>query len=138
VPDLLSLTLRSTSGTPYYRQIVDHVTDLVMAGELEPGAQIPSVRELAAALAVSLITTRRAYADLEAAGVVSRHRGQGTFIAARPRAAALRRLQAEATEDLRSALRRALQLGLDVETLHELLDQVASGPPHVDPDEQKR
>lgn len=125
--DLLSLKLRS-SGAPYYRQIVDQVTDLAMSGELEPGAQIPSVRELAAALAVSLITTRRAYAELEAAGVVSRHRGQGTFIAPRPRAAALRKLQAEAAEELRASLRRALQLGVDAGTLHDLVDELASGP----------
>ncbi len=132
--DLLSLKLRSASGAPYYRQIVDQVTDLVMSGELAPGAQIPSVRELAAALAVSLITTRRAYAELEAAGLVSRHRGQGTFIAARPRAAALRRLQVEALEELRSALERALKLGLDLELLREVLDQLAAEAA----DEQKR
>jgi GntR family transcriptional regulator len=126
VPENLPIALRSGSGAPYYRQIVDQVTDLVMTGKLEPGAQIPSVRELAALLTVSLITTRRAYAELEAAGLVSRHRGQGTFVAARPRIAALRKLQGEVTGELRASLRRALQLGIGPGTLHGLVDELSA------------
>ena len=102
------------------------MTDLVMTGTLEPGTQIPSVRELAALLMVSLITTRRAYAELEAAGLVSRHRGQGTFIEARPRDAALRKLQGEAREELRASLRRVLRLGIDADTLHALIDELSA------------
>jgi len=120
----LGLKLRSTTGVPFYRQIVDQITDQVVSGELPAGARIPSVRELAASLTVSVITTRRAYAELEAAGLVSRLQGQGTFVADRPRVAAMRRLRTEATEELRSALGRLIQLGLDGASLQRLVAEL--------------
>lgn len=75
------LTISEASGVPYYRQIVDQIAQLIRSGQLEPGEQLPSVRELAGVLLVSLITTRRAYADLESAGLIHRRQGYGTFVA---------------------------------------------------------
>ena len=67
---ILDLQLSNASGVPFYRQIVDQMADMIRAGILEPGARLASVRELALQLQVSLITVRRAYADLEAAGLI--------------------------------------------------------------------
>ncbi len=108
----LPLRLSDASGLPYYRQITDQIAELVRAGRLRSGERLPSVRELAAQLPVSLITTRRAYADLEAAGLLVRRQGQGTFVAPGVAEASDAHSRAVATEVLRSAVARARQLGL--------------------------
>ncbi|MCD4748963.1 MAG: GntR family transcriptional regulator [Thermoanaerobaculales bacterium] len=79
--DRLQIQLSDASGVPYYRQIVDQMSQLIRSGQLAQGDQLPSVRELTGQLLVSLITTRRAYADLEAAGLIKRRQGHGTFVA---------------------------------------------------------
>ena len=77
----IDIILSNASGVPFYRQIVDQMADMIRAGTLDPGSRLASVRELALQLQVSLITVRRAYADLEAAGLIVRRQGQGTFVA---------------------------------------------------------
>jgi len=69
---------------PIYQQIMDGITKKIVRGELAPGDQIPSQREMALLLKVSPNTVQRAYRDLEALGVVHTLRGQGTFIRAAP------------------------------------------------------
>ena len=109
----LPLQLSAASGVPYYRQLTDQITALIRSGQLPPGTLLPSVRDIAAQLMVSLITARRAYADLEGAGLVVRRQGQGTFVADEVAEAAVQRTREEARELLAGAVRRARQLGLD-------------------------
>ena len=108
----LDLHLSNASGVPFYRQIVDQMADMVRAGTLQPGSRLASVRELALQLQVSLITVRRAYADLETAGLIVRRQGQGTFVATDVGKAAIKRARADAQEALEQAIDRAWQLGL--------------------------
>ncbi|MEZ4238519.1 MAG: GntR family transcriptional regulator [Myxococcota bacterium] len=58
------LTLSQASGVPFWRQIHDQLADRIRAGTLAPGEALPSVRALAAELAVSVITTKKAYEEL--------------------------------------------------------------------------
>jgi GntR family transcriptional regulator len=109
----LPLQLSAASGVPFYRQVVDQISALVRSGQLAPGTRMPSVRELAAQLMVSLITVRRAYADLETAGLVIRRQGQGTFVADDVGRTSQAQAQEQAFEVLERAVRRARQLGLD-------------------------
>ncbi len=108
----LPLQLSAASGVPFYRQVVDQLSALVRSGQLPAGSRMPSVRELAAQLMVSLITVRRAYADLEAAGLVLRRQGQGTFVAEDVAEAAVQRALDQARDQLQRAVRQARQLGL--------------------------
>src|SRR3546814_16419900 len=66
-----------------YQQIVDQITAKVMAGGWTAGQSLPSIRELAAASRVSVITVRRAYEELERAGVIATRQGQGSVVAER-------------------------------------------------------
>jgi GntR family transcriptional regulator len=111
----LPLSLSAASGVPFYRQMTDQIAALIRSGRLPPGTLLPSVRDLAAQLMVSLITARRAYADLEAAGLAVRRQGQGTFVADEVEAAAAERSLAQARALLCDAVRRARLLGLDPE-----------------------
>ena len=117
----IPITLSQASGVPFYRQVVDQMAAMIRAGQIPPGERLPSVRELSAQLLVSLITIRRAYADLETAGLLVRRQGQGTFVADTVDAAARRQAANEAKSVLRSALARARQLGLDGDDLRAFL-----------------
>jgi len=122
----IPLSLSQASGVPYYRQIVDQVADLVRSGELPPDAQLPSVRALANQLLVSLITVRRAYADLENAGLIVMKQGYGTYVADQVESATREQSHAEAREALSSAIERARRLGVDGDGLRSLIEDLLS------------
>jgi GntR family transcriptional regulator len=121
---LLPLKLSQASGVPYYRQVVDQMAELIRSGRLAAGAQLPSVRELARRLLVSLITVRRAYSDLESAGLIVRRQGQGTFVAEGVEVASRERALREARHQLADAVSRARQLGLDGTALRRFLEEL--------------
>ncbi len=69
-------SLHPESGVPIYRQLMDQVRRLIAGGQLPPGAELPSVRELAAQHAINPMTISKAYALLEAEGLLERNRGK--------------------------------------------------------------
>src|SRR5690348_8969372 len=91
-PDVF--TLNPHSGIPIYRQLREQVRRMVLSGQLRPGAELPSVRELAALHAVNPMTISKAYSLLEADGLLERNRGKPMTVAAqsRPQAHVSRRL----------------------------------------------
>jgi GntR family transcriptional regulator len=75
------LFLSNHDSTPMYEQIMEQITTKVMAGDWRPGQSLPSIRELASASSVSVITVKRAYLELERAGVIVTRQGKGSFVA---------------------------------------------------------
>ena len=75
------LFLSNSESTPMYTQIMDQIATKVMAGDWQPGQALPSIRELASASGVSVITVKRAYLELERAGVIVTRQGKGSFVA---------------------------------------------------------
>ncbi len=123
--ELMIAPLSAASPKPFYEQIVDGIRREVGAGRLGPNAPLPSYRELAEDLLVSLITVKRAYEELERAGIIYRKQGVGTFVAEQG-AARSRENKTEHTEALlREALREGREAGLRdeqiIETLRRLL-----------------
>jgi GntR family transcriptional regulator len=113
----LPIRLSETSGVPFYRQVQDQLTALIQSGELPPGTCLPSVRELSRDTLVSLITIRRAYAELDQAGLIVRKQGQGTFVADRVDAVSADHARAGAKDRLREAVVAARQAGLDEDAI---------------------
>jgi len=72
------------SGVPIYIQLREQLLRAIGAGMLPPGAQLPTMRQVAVALKIDLNTVRRAYAELEREGVLATARGRGTFVANPP------------------------------------------------------
>ena len=68
------------SRVPIYIQIEDRIHAQIAAGQLQPGEQLPTIRELAADIRVNLNTVARAYFELDREGVISTQRGKGTFV----------------------------------------------------------
>ena len=77
----LPLTLNKDSREPIYHQIEQQLKTVIASGQLLPGSPLPSIRILAKDLGVSVITTRRAYQNLEYAGFITTIQGKGTFVA---------------------------------------------------------
>lgn len=124
--DSLPVKLSNATGVPYYRQIVDQVADLIRSGQLARGTQLPSVRELSSELLVSLITTRRAYADLESLGLIVRRQGAGTFVAEEVEMATREQAMADIRGRFQDAVDLARRLGLVDRDLEEIFSQVLS------------
>lgn len=73
--------LSSNESAPMYSQIMEQILAKVLAGDWGPGHALPSIRELASASKVSVITVKRAYLELEHAGVIVTRQGKGSFVA---------------------------------------------------------
>jgi GntR family transcriptional regulator len=120
----LPIHLSQASGVPYYRQVVDQLAGLIRSGQIRANTRLPSFRELAPQLLVSLITVRRAYAELEAEGLVVCKQGQGTFVAGEIESASRRKALAEARAVIATAVVRAQQLGLRGEALRAHVERL--------------
>ncbi len=71
------------SEVPIYMQLVDRIKQMVASGQLQPGQQLPTMRQLAADLRINYNTVGRAYMILDQEGVISTQQGRGTFITSR-------------------------------------------------------
>lgn len=80
----MRIHLNPASKIPIYEQLVDRVKTLIATGELKPGDQLPTIRQLAVDLEIDPNTVARAYATLSQDGVISTQQGRGTFVMARP------------------------------------------------------
>jgi GntR family transcriptional regulator len=117
-------TLDPHSGVPIYRQLLEQVRRLVASGQLKPGTELPSVREVALAHAVNPMTISKAYGLLEAEGLLQRNRGRPMTVAARrravdPHASRLRNIEPQVERLVLSAR----QLELDRDDLDALIDR---------------
>ncbi|QGZ38381.1 GntR family transcriptional regulator [Pseudoduganella flava] len=119
----LLFSIATGSPDPIYRQLIEQVKRLCAAGVLKPGDTLPSVREVAQALAVNPMTVSKAYNLLEMEGVLERLRGQGMQVAQRRRQGKGER-EALLRPALERAAREARQLELDDATILELFKQV--------------
>jgi GntR family transcriptional regulator len=108
----MRLQIDSESKVPIYIQVEDQIRSLVAAGQLRPGDQLPTIRELAAELRVNYNTIARIYLDLDRDGVISTQRGRGTFVAGVPDKDQMAQVRREKLDAIvRSALDEAHTLG---------------------------
>jgi len=122
----MDIIIRSTGG-PIYEQIVTQVRQAVLTGELKAGDPLPSMRALASDLRVSVITTKRAYEELEREGIVESMVGRGSFITGRDPG----HLRDEGLRQVRSAAENAVdtarRYGIEETVLHEIVREIYGG-----------
>jgi len=117
------INISQTDARPMYLQILEQIRARVAAGDWPAGKELPSIRALAAALNVSVITIKRAYLDLESEGVIVTRHGKGSFVAdVNGLAGELR--EAQLDEHLAEAAQIGRQLGLSEEDLAARLRRV--------------
>lgn len=107
-----------------YQQIVDRLKREVSEGRLKPGTALPSFRQLAEDLLVSVITVKRAYEELEREGIIFRRQGLGTFVAEQGRDRSRETKLAAAKELLRDGFREAAEAGLKPADIVELAREI--------------
>ena len=117
----MDIIISNSSGKPIYEQITSQIKQKIMQGELKEGDALPSMRLLAKDLHISVITTKRAYEDLERDGFITTVGGKGSFVASTDseflREEQLRTAEAHLTQ----AVRAARLGGIDIEELVEVL-----------------
>ena len=120
------LVISQTDRRPMYLQIMDQVRRRIAVGDWPPGHELPSIRALAAATRVSVITVKRAYFDLEREGVIVTRPGRGTFVAERAGLATEIRLK-ELDAHLAAAADAARGLGLSAEAMQRRMREAMTG-----------
>ena len=124
----MDIIISKSSGKPIYEQITDQVKEQIMAGALAAGDALPSMRLLAKELRISVITTKRAYEELERDGFLENVPGKGCFVAPQNREllreAQLRRVEEKLTQAIEEARRGAVSLEELKEMLTELYQEV--------------
>ena len=124
----MDIIISNSSGKPIYEQIADQVKEQIMAGALAAGDALPSMRLLAKELRISVITTKRAYEELERDGFLENVPGKGCFVAPQNREllreAQLRRVEEKLTQAIEEARRGAVSLEELKEMLTELFQEV--------------
>jgi len=118
------LVLSQKDGRPMYLQIMDQIKSLVAQGEWQSGAKVPSIRELAVASKVSVITVKRAYQELEREGVLFTQPGVGSFVAKNDELGD-QIMKQEIDKHLSKALNHAKTFGLSLEELMTRLKKLA-------------
>jgi len=113
--------LDTSSGVPFYRQIIDQVLLAVADGRLKVGTQLPTVRQLAVDLSVNLNTVAKAYREMEIRGIVQTQQGTGTFIAARASGGRAREKRKAVNDLLDRLISNAEAHGVPIEDLVEAL-----------------
>ena len=124
----MDIILSNSSGKPIYEQIADQVKEQILSGTLSAGDALPSMRVLAKELRISVITTKRAYEELERDGFLENVPGKGCFVAPQNREllreAQLRRVEEKLTQAIEEARRGAVSLEELKEMLTELYQEV--------------
>lgn len=116
----MDILISNSSDKPIYEQITSQIKAMIMSGKLAPGEPLPSIRHMAKELRVSVITTKRAYEDLERDGFIETFPGKGSFVAAR-NLALIREEQLKAAEALLAeAVDIAKRGGITLEELTEM------------------
>ena len=118
----MDLFIDNKSGAPIYDQIYTQIKDQIIQGALQPDEAMPSIRGLARDLRISVITTKRAYEDLEADGFITTMPGRGSFVA--PQNPALHREESlkQMEEHLQHAIDAARRGGITNDEVRETLD----------------
>ncbi len=118
----MTILLDNQSGEPIYRQIAEQIKGQILSGALKPDTALPSIRNLAKDLRISVITTKRAYDELEQEGFVYTMAGKGCFVAPLN----LELMREENLKQIESHLQEAVRLGISCqltkEQLLEMLD----------------
>lgn len=102
----MNIIISNSSDKPIYEQITDQIKNMIMSGQLKEGMSLPSMRILAKDLRISVITTKRAYEELERDGFIATMVGKGSFV----KAADTRLVREEKLKQIESLLAEAVNV----------------------------
>ena len=118
----MRMVVSNRSGVPIYEQIKSQVKEAIFSGELKEDDLLPSIRQLARDLKISVITTARAYSDLEEEGFVVNVQGKGCYVLPRNRELARENALRKIEDHLSGAIAAAGAGGINREELTQILE----------------
>ena len=116
----MEVIIRNTTNQPIYEQIYAQIKAQIIAGKLSPGEALPSIRSLAKDLRISVITTKRAYDELEAEGFLYTVAGKGCFVAERNLELVREETLRAVESHIQAILDLAAPLGLSLEDIFDM------------------
>ena len=123
----MEIIISNGSSKPIYEQIATQIKTMIISGELSEGAMLPSMRLRAKELRISVITTKRAYEELERDGFIETVAGKGSFVAARNMEFIREEQLRQAEEALQKAVDLARTVDISLEELTEILAMLYKG-----------
>ncbi len=123
----MDIIISNASGKPIYEQITAQIKEQIMSGELNEGDSLPSMRALAQQLRISIITTKRAYEELERDGFIESFTGKGSFVAARNKELFREENLRQIEQCLTLAVDKAKLCGISLEELSGILKLLFEG-----------
>ena len=117
----MDIIISNNASKPIYEQITTQIKAMIMSGKLQPGEAIPSMRSLAKAIHVSVITVQKAYEDLQRDGFIETTVGRGSFVSAQNKEFYQEEQQRIAEEHLQIAAEIGRGNNISLEKLTELL-----------------
>ena len=120
------LVIDPRSGVAIYEQIKNQIMELIAVGALKPHTQLPSIRALASDLSLNFNTVKKAFGELESAGVIYTLAGRGCFVA--DRALESPALREKAEQALRNGVQAARAAGMSAEEAKQIVDDIFAQP----------
>lgn len=123
----MNIIISNSSDKPIYEQISSQIKNLIINGTLTEGEALPSMRLLAKELRISVITTKRAYEELELDGFIETVVGKGSFVARKNIEIIKEEKLRQVEEYIQKAVDTAKEVGISIDELREILDIVYGG-----------
>lgn len=120
----MQIIISNNSKEPIYKQIYDQVKKQILTGELQAGEALPSMRRLARDLDISVITTKRAYEELEKSGFIYSVVGKGSFVSEQNNEMIMERKRKVIEEQLMAAIQNSKEIGMELGELKEILSML--------------
>lgn len=117
----MKIIIANSSPDPIYEQVGKQVKSQIISGDLAEGDALPSIRTLAKELQISVITTKRAYEELEKEGFIDTVGGKGCYVAMQNKEFLKEKKMKTVEEKLSEAVKDAKKLGVDMKDLREML-----------------
>jgi len=118
----MNIIISNSSAEPLYEQIVRQIKNQIIMGGLKPGESLPSIRTLAKDLHISVITTKRAYEELEKEGFIETVAGKGSFVAGQNKELLKEKRLRIVEEKLTEVILESKALGIEFYELQEMLE----------------
>ena len=118
----MNIVISNKDDRPIYEQITSQMKNMILSGKLEEGSQLPSIRALAKDLRISVITTKRAYEELERDGFIITVAGKGSYVAENNSAVLKEEKMKQLEENVRRLIEEAYNNGISKEEVKEIFD----------------
>ena len=119
----MKIIIQNTSEFPIYAQIEQQIIEQILDGSIKAGTVLPSIRKLANELGVSVITTTRAYSELEQKKFVASVQGKGTIVLDQDKEGLKEKYQGQVRETLKELVTKSKRMDLEKKRLHDWIEE---------------